>query len=154
MKPIKVGMKPIRVGHPNVEVEMNVIGVADLSAVVKMYEIRVKIKPIRVTPPDAELKMNETGLLNPNTEVKMNAIFLFHPDAVVEMPDIVRFDPNAEVKMVDFEGGVKVPRPNLSDGFVGRIDCFWKWNSGETINAQSLRLWNELLKKYRPNVEK
>ncbi len=124
MKPIKVGMKPIRVRHPDVEVEMNVIGVADLSAGVKMYEIRVKIKPIRVANPDAEVKMNEIDLMNPNTEVKMNAIFLFHPDTVVEMPDIVRFVPNAEVKIVDNEGGIKVPRPNLSDGFVGRIDCF------------------------------
>ena len=100
---VGVKMKSIRVSNPDVEVRMNVTGVADLDAGVKMKPIKVGMKPIRVWNLNIGVGMNETGVADLNTEVNM--------------PDTLHFDLNAEVKTVDNEVVMKPHGQNLVDGF-------------------------------------
>lgn len=111
MKPIRVEMKPIGVGNPDIEVKMNESGGADPNSEVKTSKIRGKTNETGGANPDVEVNLNETDLLNPDIEVKMNVIFLFHPEA--------------EVKMLDNEVGMKVPRQNLVNRlcFEGGDEC-------------------------------
>ncbi|MBW8333363.1 MAG: hypothetical protein K0M40_15160, partial [Prolixibacteraceae bacterium] len=68
---------PIRIGNPDVGVEMKPTGVADLNAGVRMKPIEQKMKPIRVGNPDVEVKMKPTGVKMKYAEQIFPERFLF-----------------------------------------------------------------------------